>query len=340
MGFYARGNCGDEALLQCAYEAFKDDFDIVLIVDEHGAREGWWDWYPYVECQRVHHSNLSFVLRKRAGLIIGGGGLGIGFGANQAVAARSVGTPTFLAGTDHTHFNANAPQLHVDAARQYMALFDHVFLRSSLSVQRASEDGIEAGYGADWAFRLPTDKSDEVTVRPDRCLVTIREWPPEIVDQDFFVHSIRTLLSTIRAADMNPVLLPFSPEDERFMGETGIDQLAATERHWWNPRRAKQLIKSSALMLSVGRLHPTIFALAANVPTAQIIPPISADVQLGRFQKMGYMAEEFAIPFVPVDEVGTVLGSRSLSAESRDKVADAEHRLNAMISTIRAHLAS
>ena len=46
-GFFARGNCGDEALLQCAFEAFEATHDLIVSVDEHGAYPGFWDWYPY-----------------------------------------------------------------------------------------------------------------------------------------------------------------------------------------------------------------------------------------------------------------------------------------------------
>ncbi|WP_398464751.1 hypothetical protein, partial [Tardiphaga sp.] len=62
VGFYGRGNSGDEAILQCIFEAFQDLFEIRIAVDGHGAYGGFWDWYPYTQSQVIHQTNVSHFL--------------------------------------------------------------------------------------------------------------------------------------------------------------------------------------------------------------------------------------------------------------------------------------
>ena len=88
-GFWGRGNCGDEAMLQCQYEFFRDKYEIGILVDEYGAYDQFWNWYPYNLCLPLHHQGSidHFCSDAIAALHIGGGGLSAGFLANQALKA-------------------------------------------------------------------------------------------------------------------------------------------------------------------------------------------------------------------------------------------------------------
>jgi len=295
LGFLGRGNVGDEAIVQCIYEAFREKFDFVFVVDEHGAKSGWWDWYPYNESERIHQGNIHFFENRIAGLLVGGGGLGLGYGASQAIVARWAGTPTALAGTDHTH-TVDISQAGMEASRRYLELFDYVALRSSVSVEWAGRDGVTVERGSDWALNLVTDRYPDIPYSKTRASVVIREFPEHMLDDRYIQEAVK-LIKGLRDYSYEPLLLPLSPEDVSFANSAGLSNIADQEVHWWNARRVQQWIEESRLLVSVGRLHSMIFA--ANVGTAniQVRPAVRTGVLDWHFRKLEVMAQELSVPY-------------------------------------------
>ena len=334
VGFFGRGNCGDEAILQCIYEAFREEFDIVIVVDEVGAIPGWWDLYPYSECERVHYGNFHYFMRPMAGIIVGGGGLGIGYGASHAICARSVGTPTALAGVDYTHFEAQRSEIFAKVSADYYALFDYAAVRSQRSVEFALQDGI-AGvrHGADWALLLPTDESPEIDIDDSRVLLTLRHWEESFLASDY-PDQIRALLKAVRDAGYSPVFLPFCEADQTFLTEMDLADEAPLKRTWWNPRRVKQIIASSRMMLSVGRLHPVVIAAAAGTPALQIRTPLS--VFMGT-SKLEDQAEELQLPQASIADAIAVIsaGGPDFTEDASRSVQAARSRLEATVAELR-----
>lgn len=333
LGFFGRGNCGDEAIVQCIYEAFKDHFDIVIVVDEHGATAGWWNLYPYSLCERVHHGNFHYFCRPMAGLIVGGGGLGIGYGGSQALCARWGGARTALAGVDYTAFADDRPASFIKATADYYNLFDYRAMRSRRSVDIAARDEIPVNYGADWALKLIADESPGFHREETRVIVTLRHWEQRLLADDYS-EQIRALLAELRALDLTPVFLPFCEGDDIFIQQMGLSDLASSERLWWNPRRAKQLIAMSSLVLSVGRLHPVILAVGAGVPAMQIVSPLNVGIGT---TKLDDMANELAVPFCNIPDAINLLKSAFpvFCAESQTRVEAARLRLDRMIEEMR-----
>jgi polysaccharide pyruvyl transferase WcaK-like protein len=333
-GFFGRGNCGDEALLQAIYERLSADFEIVVSLDEHGAFPEYWNWYPYDRTRRIHQGNLSDPARSCSGMIVGGGGLPIGFVADQVFAARSAGLPVALAGTDFPIINRQSPfaeRVSVD----YLKSFDLVALRSATAVERAREAGVAAVHGADWALSLPTDESDAFQQLANRVLIVLREFPLEAVSFRY-VEEITRLIGQLRAAGFAPTLLPFCPEDDRFATALGLDLLVPTERHWWNPRRVKQLIALSGLLISVGRLHPMIFAATTRTPVIQLCPPLADNMDPHAFGKISAMTKELDVDYLPsVDAVceHVRLGRSRPSGQAALEVS--QQRLEDMIDRLR-----
>jgi hypothetical protein len=335
-GFFARSNCGDEALLQVIYEQFSPRFDIVISLDEHGATEGYWDLYPYDRCQRIHQGNLADPARSVVGMIVGGGGLPLGFVADQILAARSAGVPVALAGTDFPVSRIHNDDAAGVACREYLGLFDLIALRSSAAADQARSIGQLAVHGADWALKLATDANADVQPVADRALVVLREFPLAATSY-YYIREITRLVDTLQRAGFRPTLLPFCMEDDRFASTLGLDLIAPSERHWWNARRVKQLIASSGLVISVGRLHPTIFAASTRTPVLQLCPPLSESMDVRSFPKISAMSNELNVDYLPtVASVANHLkqglhrpsGSRELTA--------AQDRLDSMIVRLRA----
>jgi hypothetical protein len=335
-GFFGRSNCGDEAIFQVIYEQLSSQFEIIVSLDEHGATEGYWNLYPYDRCPRIHQGNLADPARSCVGMIVGGGGLPLGFVADQILAGRSAGIPIALAGTDFPTSRIHADKSAERAIREYLGFFDFIALRSAAAVEQACRVGQPVVHGADWALRLATDENEEVRHVANRALIVLREFPLSAV-QFHYVGEITRLVETLRYLGLVPTLLPFCAEDDRFANSLGLDLTAPTERHWWNARRVKQLIASSGLIISVGRLHPMILAASTRTPVVQLCPPLAAGIDPRSFTKIAAMADEFDVDYLPTVENLTDHLKRELQRPSGAEALTAvQARLAGMTTQLRS----
>ena len=304
-GFFGRGNCGDEALLQVQFEQFSPDYDIVVSVDERGAYDGFWNWYPYDRCRIVHQGNLGIVAEESViGLHVGGGGLPHGFNAAQVVRARSYDKPVFLSGVDA------APPVSPEAARAvafYYQLFEFVSVRSAGSGEIMRSLKADCHLGADWALGLKTDGPQPVP-RSDSVLLTIREFPPDLLSPTYLA-SLQRLIAALGERFGRVVLLPFCPEDERFLDHLPPTESLPREIHWWNPRRMQREIAAADLMVSLGRLHPLIFAANVGIP-AVFAEPLAGDPRWPVCVKAQQLCHDHRLPcFDSIDGLCTAVQS-------------------------------
>jgi polysaccharide pyruvyl transferase WcaK-like protein len=308
-GFFGRGNCGDEALLQAQYEWLSPHHDIVISVDERGARDGFWDWYPYDRCRIVHQANLAVLAESDiVGIHVGGGGLPHGFNAAQVVHARSLGKPAFLTGVDAQPARSAAAAA---ALASYLSLFDFISVRSTTAWRTMSAFAPGCHRGADWAIALPTDGPAGAASRAG-VLVTIREFPVELVSKRY-LRDLADLFAVLADTRGRVTLLPFCPEDERFLDRIPGAARLHREIHWWNPRRMQRLIASATLTVSLGRLHPLIFA--ANVGTPAIFAePLAHDPRWPACTKARNLCDEHGWPWC--ESIGE-LATRLQSPEGR-----------------------
>lgn len=341
LGFLARGNSGDEAILQCIYETFAASFDIVLVVDETEARQGYWDWYPYNECQRVHIGDIHFFEKRLAGLLVGGGGLGLGYGAAQVLVAKGAGTPVVLAGVDHPH-EQHASLAFAAATSAYLRLFDFVAMRSAKAVAYAALGGTPVFHGADWALKLAADESVDVKPNQDGALIVLREFAEQLVDTEHCREQMMALLDGLKSAGYVPSFLAFCPQDESFLERLGLKETAPVLTDWWNPRRQKQAILNAGLLISVGRLHPMIYAAGCGTPNFQLQPPLTKRPIDFSFGKMRDMAEELGVPYyadVPgaLDALSTVaataVSNRALVQAARGRLDQMTRRIHQLFLT-------
>jgi hypothetical protein len=329
-----RGNCGDEAMFQVIHETFSRTHDIVAAVDEHGAHPGFWDWYPYNRSGISHQANLTvFDQWPVAGLLVGGGGLPSGFAGNLVDSARASGIPTAFAGIDVAFETQNGHSLRPEGIRDYLARFDYVGARSAEGAAMLGRTGIPVQHAAEWALSLETDRCDDLLPDPGRVAVVLREWPLEMVGWHY-IQAAMDLIEGLRARGFQPCWLPFCPEDERFLGDLALGGAAPVERIWWNPRRMKQFVATSATVVSVGRLHPLVFAAATNTPAVSVTAPEIPEVDKW-MPKLRQICKEFGI--AEASHVGEALDffDRGLPPPPDAKlVAASRVRLDGMISRL------
>lgn len=351
-GFYGRGNCGDEALFQAIYETFSPDFDVIVAVNKFGAVAGYEQWYPYNKCEIVHQCAQDvFCERPIAAMMIGGGGLAVGFAANLVYEARARGIPTFLSGVDLPGLDMPAcdpPDREVvrgrdviDHAvmRDYLAGFAQVMVRTHHGEQICRQLDVPSLYGSDWALKLAMDAAPDVTASSRRALVVLREFPLPMVPFSY-VLAIEELVTGLRAQGWQPAFLPFCPEDARNTEELDLARLAPSLDHWWNPRRVKQLIGSSGLVVAVGRLHPLIFAASLGVPAVSLVPPLPLPSGRKSITKIDAICADWGIPqFASVAEV-LEAARAGLKGVGKRKLATANARLDKSIVQMKSLIAA
>lgn len=291
-GFFGRGNCGDEALLQAQFEQFSPTYDIVVSVDERGAYDGFWNWYPYDRCRIVHQGNLGAVTEPGVvGLHVGGGGLPHGFNAAQVVRARSYDKPVFLTGVDAA---APVSPTAAEAVSCYMRLFDFVSVRSQGSWETMRSLAPACHLGADWAVALQTDGPLPVP-RSGRVVLVIREFPPELISPTY-LGALTRLIDVLGERFGAISLLPFCPEDERFLDHLPPTEPLPREIHWWNPRRVQREIAAADLVVSLGRLHPLIFAGNVEAPVV-FAEPLAGEPRWPLSLKASQLCQEHSWPY-------------------------------------------
>lgn len=351
-GFYGRGNCGDEALFQAIYETFCDRYDIVVAVNRFGAVDGYETWYPYNRCEIVHQCSLDIFESGRpiAGMMIGGGGLAVGFAGNLVMAARARGIPTLLAGVDLPGLDmpgCDPPDRAVvhgrnvtdhDVMRDYLNGFAQVMVRTHHGQHICRQLQVPAVFGSDWALKLAMDEAPDVSVASRRVLVVLREFPLHLVPYGY-VQAIEALMEGLRAQGGEPAFLPFCPEDARNTEQLDLARLAPTLEHWWNPRRVKQLIGASGLVVAVGRLHPLIFAATLGVPAVSLIPPLPLPSRRKSISKIDAICADWGLSQFP--DVDSLLAAvkGGIKGVTKRKLATAMARLDKSILEMKAILA-
>ena len=131
-GFFAKGNCGDEAILQTWYDFFSNNYEIVACVDGHTlANFSKMNIDFYKKIKIINNNSVSFSTDKDVtGLIIGGGGLGLGFGIRQLLHSRLRNKKNYYLGiTVHDEFFDNDDEF-IDLNRQIFKTFKNITFKT------------------------------------------------------------------------------------------------------------------------------------------------------------------------------------------------------------------
>ena len=304
IGFWARGNIGDEAILNSIILNLRSDFEFLIVLDEYGAAKGYWDHYPYNSYPRTHIGNTQIVGHSVAGLLVGGGGLGTGYGAAQACVVRSRNRPVALVGVDGflKRLKPNHP-IHY-----YYDIFNYISVRTKRSFEFLNSSCIDCHYGADWVLSLTRNR----LVRPrtsfghtigqyfnckKTLIITVREF--DLSDQ-VLVEKLDCIIKLIAGLKCNKILLPFCPEDERLIREfpslaQSVDKVIVPD--YFNVSSLTNIFRGADAVLSFGRLHPLVFARIHELPAIGF--DIDRSISEIGFTKVSAMSEELGYRCYP-----------------------------------------
>lgn len=309
-GFFGRSNCGDEAMLQCIFETFQNLYEIAIIVDGHGAQNGFWDLYPYNQAKIINRSNIDFYANNNVKLLhIGGGGLSLGYLADHVIYAKQFGIKCALTGIEQFSDDLDS----YSHCKSYLNLFDFFSYRN-----RYYSGTNSCG---DWASNLVTDESDEISSIPNRVVLVIREHLDKDNLKHLFIKKYTSIIHNIILAGYFPVLTPFSPEDKIWIDKLGLSDLYPTFLSYTNPRRMQQLFKHSSLVLSAGRYHPLIFATNVDVCVAAIsMESITREVDKKIRNACNYLSIKYLDKF-NANEIHNLLNTK-MNSEARKRSAE------------------
>lgn len=271
IGFWARGNIGDEAMLVSIVRNLEKEFDFLIVLDEHGAKSGFWDWFPYNKYRRTHIGNVHLSgYKDLVGILVGGGGLGIGYGAAQALVQKCQGGKLGLVGVDIGIANLSS-EGSLEGAKLYYNIFDYVSFRSQVSHERASEFNIENDYGVDWVFGLQRREQRKKKIwnffpRKKKLLIVVREF--DMGNAVLVEHFNRIVRLIDGINNYEKILCPFAPEDLRLYRDhpeiISVVDNVVTNCHTVD--ECLDLFAEVDAVISFGRLHPLIFAKLYDLP--------------------------------------------------------------------------
>jgi len=327
-GFYGRGNCGDEALAQRLYEFLSERYKVMISLSRTGAHKDYAKWYPYKDAPVIERSGVGGVLSSDIkGIVVGGGGLHACTAAEHVLGVKSIGGKAIFAGSDmHDLLGSNGNGIF----RHHLSLFDLISLRYPEAYPVLEGYGLKNLHlGSDWAVDLPTDNSGDFPKDDKRACITVRFFNEKYHDWHFR-SKILGLISSVITAGYRPVFVPFSPEDESLCRLFDPTHSIETIVAWSNPRRVKELFACSGLVVSVGRLHPLIFAGPVGVPVVYVVPPITTNPHLVSIAKIRSQTEEWGIPICATVEALADRLAEGVAAVEAARIEVSMQRLAAM----------
>ncbi|MCP9848319.1 polysaccharide pyruvyl transferase family protein [Cyanobium sp. Morenito 9A2] len=290
LGFFGRGNAGDEAFLHVQYQLFSKDFDICIVIEQKGAYPGFSTWDPYNQCEIWSFDDVNRLYSKDiAFLHIGGGSLPFAYAGHFILSAFDYGIPVLMSGIDASIKPKSADD---DIKKVIYSRLAFMSVRTDKSYSNLSKHSgnLNIHHGADWALGL--SRADTGISDVDIVVTTRGFSEPSSIHQTNRSDFEHFLTSNGRRITW----LPFAPDDRRFLLETGVDDQDILNL-WHDPRQVLDVICKSKLTVSIGRLHTLIFASMSNIPCVAIDPFIVHDGKHIPNRKNMFFCKEHGIPF-------------------------------------------
>ncbi|WP_081761511.1 polysaccharide pyruvyl transferase family protein [Methylopila sp. 73B] len=266
-GFYGNNNCGDEALLATMIQYFSHDFRIIISANNLVyVKEKFITPKipPYDKLKVIWSLNRGALAAPDvAGLLLGGGGLGLGFGWDQYMFAWRYGKKIIHTGVHITEefISENSADFN-NVTSTFLRAANFFSVRHQRSIVVAEKLGVHPKYVPDWAFGLnqtegPKPKGDYivVTIRAD----TNRNNPRTAV-------FLKSIMDYAAGEGLSVALVPFDASDQNLTRSLDIKG-EMMGNLFSKPTYVKYLLGQAKAVFSLGRYHPLVFGMSNDVPT-------------------------------------------------------------------------
>lgn len=270
LGFYGHGNIGDEAMLKNMiihirkripnsklFVAVPPDF----IVPEYLKVFSNLGFMGIHERGRLHEADL---------LIVGGGDLGAGFALDYLIFARANKIKSVFIGASFGDMWLEPEVFEVN--KTILSCYNQIYVRDNQSFKNTKKLGLNNSFlSTDIAIDIPYNPINKLELLSDGNIVlSIREVRAK--DELRQINWVKRFLENIEIK--NVILLPFCKEDLAFT-QSIIKNLRLNIPILYDvdPEFSNYVISKSKLVVSIGRLHPLIFATSHAKPMFAVTYP-------------------------------------------------------------------
>lgn len=265
-GFFGKGNCGDEAILHTWYEKLSPEFRIVASVDSDlFERPGNFENNKiYQSIDLIHNRRLDIFCREDIkAYIIGGGGLGLGFGIEQWLHASIRNKKMFYLGTIvHEEFLIGDEHMY-QINKNFFKSFNYIMVRDHISKKNLKEKfGVDSDNYPDIAFALTPEKTN-FSLPKKFMTVTVRDNGNN--DKDSIMKWLEKIKKFAKERTCEIIYLPFDKTDKFLLKSIGIEIPEEYQQIYWQPKMVKYIMSKAEMVFSLGRFHPLVFSLSTGV---------------------------------------------------------------------------
>jgi len=267
--FASWGNCGDEGILQAIMDELGDNEYSVSTTLPFNLSPNYHRRFPELyDVRQIHDIRTDF-----DAYLLGGGKLGWGYGWRQALAVFSAEVPSMNYGVayekDQFLYHPKLNKLYAEFLKQFNA----VTVRDQDSFDIMEELGVKSTLTMCPAINLKEEKFS----CPENMIAVC----PRYEDSDQKGNSgdnkpqIDWIVNRLKGLEDEVLLIPFAPKnmegapvDLALCREIASKLKGATilPTDGYNPRQVKYAISRSKMVISGGRYHALIWAIAHNKP--------------------------------------------------------------------------
>jgi len=283
-GFYGWGNSGDEGILLSIIESlgYDNEYIINTSLPFNLAYDYKWKLPLCVEeVRHLHDARMDYDI-----YLLGGGGLGWGYGWRQcfSIFSNSIPCMNYGVGYDKTSlFNDKLKPVY----GSFLNNFDAITIRDESSFNLLKEIGVDSILSMCPAINLEVEKFNCA-----KGMIAVCPRYEDYIDND---AQIKWIVDRLEGIGDEVMLIPFAPYniegnmvdlDLCYEIKSQVPGSRILKIDGFSPRKIKYLISKSKLLISGGRYHALVWAASHNIPFEASPTCINNYPKIGAFIEM------------------------------------------------------